>query len=260
MVLIKIRNIDLNKLKIYRLPTCLIVNNFLTGCKSNYEEYLNEFINASNFVKDYKEKFILRNRKQEQSHGECDSYNNYYELDFKLLADSNLMEVMKLYSDNIIIDEDKGAKIVCSSLKQGEGVGYDLLKLFKSKSLKDFEYISSKEKKDLNDKQEKIIKSYLKKIKMNKNILYFIPFEIYFENLKTDLEIAMIIISCIERDLHELIMYRYSITQKDTFFCFVSVNYMVFIKVVEGNFKLYDMVNLSASKTFVNLSQIANHM
>ena len=72
---------DRNQVLVKRLPTAVCVKDFIEGHAANYEEYLTDFVNASKLVEEKNgEIFSLRNH-SEQSSGESDIYNDFYDLD-----------------------------------------------------------------------------------------------------------------------------------------------------------------------------------
>lgn len=75
---------DKKEILLKELPAAVIVKNFIKGHPTDCEEYLTDFINSSKMVKEKgNEKFALR-KHCEQSEGQSDIYNSFYELDFKI--------------------------------------------------------------------------------------------------------------------------------------------------------------------------------
>lgn len=82
---------DKKEILLKQLPAAAIVKNFIKGHPADNEEYLRDFLNLSKLVTEKKnEKFTLR-KHCEQSDGQSDIYNPFYELDFKILIDSKYM-------------------------------------------------------------------------------------------------------------------------------------------------------------------------
>ena len=226
--------LDKEQLRIKPLKVGFIKKDFIENFETNYEEYLTEFINYSKFVFDNgnkKFKIIAK-----QSNGECDITNGQYTLDYKLLIDNKTIENMYYYSENITVHTD-GV------------VSYSLSK----KS--DFEKINTTEKDELNEVQ-KLVKNYINKIKKDKNILYFIPYNLYFKNRDMNTDMINSVVDMLYDGLNGFLEYRNSNTNnRDTYFSFVSNDNMIFLKY-EGKLKLYDIVALKESKLYSKIEDL----
>lgn len=182
--------IDNNPLQIKSLPTAVIIKDYIDGHPANYEEYLTEFINASKLVQEKgNEEFRLRDQK-EQSQGQNDVYNSFYELDFKFLVDEGYMEGKRLLSPSIT-EYFPGVTAIGPSKKSGSQLVYNILKCFRDKTLDDLEKIERDRQRDA---ESRLIKQALKKLAVNKNILFFLPYDYSFENKETDRENILTII------------------------------------------------------------------
>ena len=177
---------DKNKLCIKQLPPAVIIKNYIKGHPADYEQYLIEFINSSKLVKDKgNEKFILR-KHEEQSQGQSDIYNTVYELDFKILVDTDYMEAKKLLSKSIA-EICPGVIVVGDSESKKTESCFDIVKCFRFKSLKELMDIESG---ILKYPESRSIKKVLNKITVDKNLLLFFPYDYYYKNEETNLEIA----------------------------------------------------------------------
>lgn len=239
------------KLMFKNLGTSFIKKNFIKNYKSNYEEYLTELINHSKFVSDYgNEKF---ERIKDQSKGQADIKNSIYELDYKLLIDNQTVRNLKYYSENITIDEN-GIRTYSASEKEGNWRRYFLTNIMKEFDINDFHRIEKSAPRELNE-YEILLRNYLDKLSVDKNILYYLPYNFSFENTKMD-EVAFGEIAKIfSKDLRGAIAYRAENTNKDTYLCFLSGENMVFLKYID-EFVLYDVVNVWNSPKFVELEDI----
>lgn len=234
------------------LKVSFIKKDFVENFETNYEEYLTEFINRSKFVADNGNKEFTMIEKQ--SKGECDITNGLYTIDYKLLIDSKSIENMNYYSGNISVDRS-GAVIYSVSKKNGKYKIYLFLNILKTLSNNDIQEIETTPRRDLTDTQ-KIVKDYINKIKKNKNMLYYIPYNIYFENRKMDRKMLNCVVDKLNEGLKGFLEYRnMHITNKDTYFCFISNENIVFLKY-EKKLKLYDIVSLKNSKLYLEIEDI----
>ena len=151
------------QIKLKSLNISFIKKDFIDGFKTNYEEYLIEFVNSSKLVTDNgNKKFSIIN---EQTNRECDIKNGEYMLDFKVLLDSKTTENMFYYSDSIIVNKTTGIRIYGSGKRIGEWKKYYFINILKGLTKKDFEDIDSSFKSELNE-FKKLVKDYIKNIKI----------------------------------------------------------------------------------------------
>lgn len=249
------KNINEDQLWLRPLSVGLIRKNFIKNFNADYEQYLTDFINCSKFVKDYGNKKFIRI--ENQSHSECDVENGAYELDYKLLIDSKTIGNMYNYSENISIDKN-GAISYSSSKKSGEYRRYILSTIFSGLSKQDIEDIENTDKNKL-DECTRLVKNYIGKLKINKNILYYIPFDFFYKDTVMDTNKLKHIASKFSSDLRGFLEYRSShITNKDTYISFISKNNIVFFKY-EKNLILYDIVDLKNSDLYCKLEKISDN-
>ena len=240
-------NLCINYLKV-----SFIKKDFVENFETNYEEYLTEFINNSKFVIDNGNKKFRVIKKQ--AHGECDVTNDKYSIDYKLLIDNKTIENMNYYSENISVYND-GAVGYSASKKNGEYRIHILLNILRTLSKEDINQIENSKKSDLTEIQ-KIVKDYINKIKKDKNILYFIPYNLFFKDRKMDKEMLNCAIDKLNEGLKGFLEYRNAHAEnKDTYFSFVSNENMVFLKY-ENKLKLYDIVSIEKSKLYLKIQDI----
>lgn len=230
------------------LAPCLVLNNFIKNFESNYEEYLTEFINHSQMVCENRNIPFTINKFQ--SNKECDIENGFYQLDFKLFADKTSMENIRLYSMKIEIDDNNVVGYRVSD-KEGKIRNVFLKGIVKNMKKEDFEYIENKKMIDLNVLQKKA-KLYLNKITVDKNVLYFLPFNFFYVEQNMDIEKYKMISEKFSDDLKGFMEYRNSKVNRDTFLGFISCDKFIMLKF-ENRFKLYDVVDISVSKKFMEL-------
>lgn len=247
------------QIKIEFLKPCFIIKRFVSGArisndKYNYEKYLLEFVNSSKIRNDYYSKKFFYN--YNQSNGECDISNGFYNLDFKLFIPADSVFNLNLYSDGIYIDSN-GAIIYSDSKKHGEYSLYNYLGLYNNFSIEDLYKIESK--KQFLSKEESIIKRGLKNARTDKNIVYFIPIEVLVsKNVKYE-EYLNFVIHEFYNYLINFIKFRTSYVQKDSYFCFLLGANIVFLKYDNDNFILYDVVNINKSSLFMELVDLSEN-
>ena len=243
---------DRNQVLVKRLPAAVCVKDFIEGHAANYEEYLTDFVNASKLVEEKNgEIFSLRNH-SEQSSGESDIYNDFYDLDFKLLVDMQYMEAISVLS-NSITELDSGVIVVGRSKQQGRKVACDIIKCLRGK---DLNQLLNVENLQVDSKEKRVIKQAIKKFSIAKNIFFFLPYNYFIKYSKTDEKVAKFIVECISDDLKGILEYRKIKSEKDTYISFISNGYFVVAKEINSEFIFYDMVEIRESKLFVELLEI----
>lgn len=229
-----------------QLPAAVFVKNFIEGHPADCEEFLTDFINASKLVNEKgNEKFILRNHK-EQSHGQPDIYNSHYELDFKILADTDYMEARRMFSYSIT-EICPGLTAIGSSRSQDSRTVFDVIKCLRNKTMDDLKNI---ENGTLRLPESRIIKHVLSKISVDKNILFFLPYNYFIKEFETNLDIAKFIVSCIASDLEGFFKYRKTKVNKDSYVAFVSNEYFLIAQEKNNSLIFYDMISSDVSDTF----------
>lgn len=252
MVNRKLNKYDMKNLLLEPLKVSFVRKNFIQNFKANYEQYLTEFINCSKFVMDNGGNKFWKIK--EQAHSECDVTNGNYSIDYKLLMDNKTIEEMYYHSENIAIDKN-GAVIYSASKENGKWRRYVLISIFRGLSKKDIEKIESTKTNELNE-LEILVKKYLKNIKKDKNILYFVPFNFFFKKTIMDIEALKYVGNNLSNDLKGFFEYRNANTnKKDTYLSFVSRNNIVFFKY-EKKLELYDFINLDKSQLYCRLEDI----
>lgn len=244
---------DKKEILLEQLPAAVIVKNFIKGHPADNEEYLRDFINLSRLVTEKgNEKFILR-KHCDQSDGQSDIYNSNYELDFKILIDYKYMEGKNLLSRSIK-EIAPGVTVYGNSKVNSKQQACFINWCFRDKSLADLikiQQIGS------SLPEEKVIIHKLKEMSIDKHILFFLPFNFFFQGIETDDEVAKFLIKWINDDLKGLIEYRKEKVEKDTYISFISNWFFVISKEQEKELKLYDMVNTNQSELYKYLINVS---
>lgn len=243
---------DKKEILLKQLPVAVIVKNFIKGHSADNEEYLRDFINFSKMVSEKgNEKFVLR-KHCEQSDGQSDIYNPFYELDFKLLIDPKYMEGKNLLSRSITeiapgVTADGDPKI------NGNQRAWFINCCFRDKSLADLKII---EQNGSSLPEVKVIIHILEEMSTDKHILFFLPFNFFFQGIETEDKVAKFLIKWINDDLKGLIEYRKEKVEKDTYISFISNQFFVISQEQEKELRLYDMVNTNQSKLYKYLMNV----
>ena len=243
---------DKKEILLEQLPAAAIVKNFIIGHPADYEEYLRDFINLSKLVTEKKnEKFTLR-KHHEQSDGQSDIYNSDYELDFKILIDPKYMEGKNLLSRSIT-EIAPGVTAYGNSKVNGKQQACFINWCFRGKSLNDLKKIQQN---GSSLPEEKVIIHILEEMSIDKHILFFLPFNFFFQGIETEDKGAEFLIKWINDDLKGLIEYRKEKVEKDTYISFISNKFFVISKEHEKELELYDMVNTNQSELYKYLINV----
>lgn len=262
-----------NKLKIRHLNISMIKKDFIKNdSKKNnneyeydYEDYVLEWINESRFVKDNNGSLFKKVPHTNQSHGESDIENEVKNFELKMMVDSKTVERMAYYSYGIHKVSTGGICYTASKYNLRENTDiikeyqlYWLIKIFRSKTCCDFVKLDKANKNEIKDMYDNIIKSFIPKIKKNKDIIYYFPIDIYYQEKETTKEIALEIVNAINNDLNGFMEFRTSKTNKDTYVCFVSKKYVIFAVYSQKlRLEYYDMVETNKSKLFEEIKDIS---
>ena len=224
----------------------------------NYEHYLIELVNHSNFFLklSHGEHYVSPIR---ESNGECDCISDNYQLDFKLFGGNSPFYARKLTSNRKYYDKRTGAIIVCSPEKENE----EILVTRIHAALRNYSYddlctLSKKDIKIMSMGIEKDICSTLDLLKTKKNILVFFPFSFSFDTEYNLEEGAVQIKNALNTDFSNIMKYRHNMVSNfETFLCFIYSDYLVVLKHTEDNFDIVDYVSLRCSPKYMKLFEIS---
>ncbi|MBD5467322.1 MAG: hypothetical protein HDR21_04115 [Lachnospiraceae bacterium] len=243
---------DKKEILLKQLPAAVIVKNFIKGHSADNEEYLRDFINLSKMVSEKgNERFVLR-KHCEQSDGQSDIYNSNYDLDFKILIDPKYMEGQNLLSRSIT-QIAPGVTAYGNSKVNGKQQACFINWCFRDKSLADLIKIQQN---GSSLPEEKVIIHILEEMSIDKHILFFLPFNFFFQGIETDDEVAKFLIKWINDDLRGLIEYRKEKVNKDTYISFISNQFFVISKEQEKELRLYDRINANQSELYKYLMNV----
>ena len=211
--------------------------------------------NSSKMVtKKENKKFTLR-KHCEQSNRQSDIYNSdsSYELDFKILIDPQYMEGKSLLSGSIT-EIVPGVTAYGTSKANGKQQACFINWCFRDKSLADLRRIQQD---GASLPEEKLISHILKEMSTDKHILFFLPFNFFFQEIETEDKVAKFLIKWMNDDLKGLIEYRKEKVEKDTYISFISNQFFVISKEQEKKLRLYDMVNTDQSELYKYLINVS---
>ena len=106
-------------------------------------------------------------------------------------------------------------------------------------------------------REEKVIVHILEEMFTDKNILFFLPFDFFFQGIETEDQVAKFLIKWINDDLKGLIEYRKEKAEKDTYISFISNQFFVISKEQEKELRLYDMVNTDQRELYKYLINVS---
>lgn len=243
---------DKKEILLKQLPAAVILKNFIQGHPADNEEYLRDFIDLSKLVTEKKnEKFTLR-KHHEQSDGQSDIYNSDYELDFKILIDPKYMEGKSLLSRSIT-EIAPGVTAYGNPKVNGKQQACFINWCFRDKSLVDLKRIQQN---GASLPEEKVIIHILEEMSIDKHILFFLPFNFFFQGIETKDKVAKFLIKWINDDLKGVIEYRKEKVEKDTYISFISNQFFVISQEQENELRLYDMVNTNQSELYKYLINV----
>ena len=240
--------IDKN-LKEVLLPPHLIIKGLIKGKKENYEVYLKEFLNNSLYFYKKTNGVEFLNSSSE-AHGECDCYSGSYGIDFKLMASETLLYAKANLSTQKFVDS--GCIVTSESRKDGQMSASRLHVLlrnydfehdkFTEQATEDFELY----KDDLEKFKEKLL--------TKKNILFFYPYELYFDNDYSFNYGLQKIIEAFNEDFKNAFQHREKICNGlETYIGFLYLDFFIIAKFENNRLIIVDYINTENSETYIRM-------
>ena len=169
-------------LKEKMLDAPLIIHGFVNDePKCNYERYMTELLNCSDFFMDKTggEKLCWI---EKQDHGECDATTSSYSIDYKLLATKSSLQAKRETSGSITKMADGWIAFGIGRLPEGEKFTYiRTAAALRNYSLEELNKIPV----DSKDFVEKNVSVILKNVRTKKNLLLFYPYIMSFSEPHT---------------------------------------------------------------------------
>ena len=242
------------KLIYSQLPAHMIVAGFIIEEKKcNYEIYMREFLNESAYFRK-KSKGTIFEAPIDESYGQPDAISKYYEIDFKLMTSSSFMEANSLLSGQIIKYMDGMYGFGAPKKANGKSKCIQLCQVLRYKEIHDLKKIENNKPVSSVDKE---IKSFLKKLRVKKNIMFFLPYEFSYEEWKELDEGIDGIAKALFFDLKSSVEYREKhISGYECFLTTIYENCMWFFKLSSSNIEIIDKVSCEKSLTYTQLKSI----
>lgn len=245
------------------LPTQLIVANFVDGCGCcNYEMYVRDFINASNYflAKSHNEQYIAPSSEEK---GQCDCISHDYQLDFKLFLSETMGQGKREFSTSITQlcpgVTSYGKPNITSTSPNYKPIDATYLHVaFRILSFDEICGIGERKYKCRG--YERDISLVLKDARKAKNILWMLPYEFYYKDDVRYEDGRAEIVSALNTDLENLIRYRkLKQPQFDTFVAFIHKNKFIILNSVENRLEIVDEVELKRSAIYQELLGLSEY-
>ena len=235
------------------LPPEMIIKNYIHGDPDcNYEKYLLEFVNASDFFRVKSDGDIYQSPESEEN-GQCDCISTSYQFDFKLIASKTALQARSiLYPSKTEIV--KGI-IVTSEPKVKNGSikatrihaalrGYDF------EGLRELRITAIKKQGVENDLIE-----LLETLETRKNLLLFFPYKFQFKTKHEFLIGITQIQNALNSDFRCAMQYRTHEVGADfdTYVAFIYDDRIVFMIENGAHLSYIDSVNLTKSPVYMRL-------
>lgn len=251
-----------NQIKIKRLPTELLIKDFIHNYnKCNYEYYLFEMINASDYFREkIGSSFVFEDK---QSNGECDCSSGNYSLDFKLFGSSSFYEAINTLSlERTLLCP--GAVAVSPSKKTNSMLILELHEILLIMTGDDLLLASQNRYDYTTIVSENIgiikngIKSYLKVIETPKNILMLFNYSFIYENEKPNDEVAsQDILEAINWIFRSTIDYRKKRNiEHDFYVCTIYENKFYLFACIDNEMRLVDQIDVDRCDTYIEICQM----
>lgn len=218
---IEVQGVD-NTLRERRLAPALVIKGFVKGDDAcNYEIYLREIVNSMPFFLNK-----LNNGKYEasetESHGEDDCCGDGYSFDFKIAESFSMMHGRSIFSQRYVLFYP-GVILTIAPSKTQHSKGYKEIQAtmlhhaLRQYSTDDLWELSDKNANEMNGIEKDII-CFLGNLKMNKNLLLFLPLEFYYESKYSVEEAGNQIAKLLWNDFRASMIFRKQIcADKDTY-------------------------------------------
>ena len=243
------------KIKYIFLPPAFIAKGYIGGKGApscNYEEYLAELINESSFFrKRVNGKQIKLVEKQDQ--GQPDIFENCFSLDFKLISGESAIVAQKLTAQSITQISD-GA--VAYGIASGKKKGYEAVHIhlaLRNYSCDELIELSQHFRKD-NIIQHDIV-HLLNSLRVDKNLMLYLPYAFTVEDESNE-NARKMVTEVLEDCFGSALEYRtQKIPTKETFFCCIHNQQMLFYECKNKSIALVDSVNTWCSNTFRKIAR-----
>ena len=235
------------------LPSEMIIKNYIHGNPDcNYEKYLLEFVNASDFFRTKSNGDIYQSPESEES-GQCDCISTSYQLDFKLIASKTALQARSiLYPSKTEIV--KG--VIATSEPKAKKGSIKATRIHAALREYDFEGLQKLRATTIKKQGvENDIIELLETLETRKHLLLFFPYKFEFQNkYEFSAGIAQIQ-NALNSDFQCAMQYRtHEVgTGFDTYIAFIYDDKIVFTIVDAAHLSYIDSVNLTKSPVYMRL-------
>ena len=239
-------------LKSLLIEAPLIIKGFVKDDPAcNYEIYLTEMLNASEWAKQhYRAPFV---RPTSESNGECDAYSGAYGVDFKLIASKTALQARSIHWMQIWNCDD-GSTVFGGSKVDSSMTVTRLPQALRGKSVE--ELLSIQKHAGKQQGVENDIKEYMQTISTPKNLLLFLPYRYSFDTIEDVDNDCREIAAAVSNDFAPSLRYRKLLyPEHDTFFVFMYDYVFAFCQWCNDRLVFIETVPIESSRTFMHLSQ-----
>ncbi|MBQ6419950.1 MAG: hypothetical protein IJK02_02640 [Clostridia bacterium] len=234
-----------------RLEAPLIIQGYVNDePKCNYERYLTELLNHSEFFMQ-KSKNAVFHWQVYQAHGEPDAVSENYSIDYKLFATKSTLQGLRETSSSIK-KMGEGAYAFGNGRWSTEKpfISIRTVAALRQYSIKDFNRIALSPV----DKIEYEVSIILKSLRVQKNLLLFYPYTMLFSEPHTFEEGCNSISEAFNEDFSKIGIYRKNEAPAfDTYLCVIYDEKLLIFELNEDCWQLKDFVEMRLSKTYTDL-------
>ncbi|EHG11256.1 hypothetical protein [Streptococcus intermedius] len=245
------------RLKAEIIPAAVLLNNFISNGKdSNYEFYLLEYLNQSQFFQE-KSKHLEYKKPRSESNSEPDAFTPLYKIDFKLLASTTYLRALRLASPSISIPH-KGIIAYGTPREPNKyfEVG-EIHKIFRPLTLDNMLRLRENQHRRPLSKEDDIL-NVLNTIETEKNLLLFFPYRFFIEEEIELEELTFIIKEVLENYFTELAKYRsYTVSKFETYIVTECNDSFFLFTFNPISFQFVERVNVNILPTYIKLLNIS---
>ena len=247
-------NTAINNLTLRLLPAPLIIKYFQNDPKCNYERYLVELLNKTQWRQRFSKDFQYC---EQQAHGECDAGTDTYELDFKLCASESRLKAQSVFSPEICFLSNGTVGYKVKTNPHQPITASRLHVALRGLSLNHLQSIrqnTSYSKQTI----EYDIYRYLTTLETKKNILLFFPYTFHFKTAMYQGHEDQTIIEAINQVFSESFAYRSMVAPGfDTFFVTLHHYNFLFSAVEKDQAVFLESIPALECDTFMYLLKYA---
>ena len=235
------------------LPSEMIIKNYIHGNPDcNYERYLLEFVNASDFFRTKSGGDIYQSPESEEN-GQCDCISTSYQLDFKLIASKTALQAKSiLYPSKTEIV--KGVFVTSEPKVKNGSIKATRIHA----ALREYDFEGLQKLRTTTIKKQGVendIIELLKTLETRKHLLLFFPYKFIFNDKYEFLAGIAQIQNALNSDFRCAMQYRTHEVGADfdTYIAFIYDDKIVFMIENAAHLSYIDSVNLTKSPVYMRL-------